>query len=307
MLTSFLPGLRQLRAPLAAGTIWLVALWIAWGRRHPGYGLPADFTADVDRLAGSLGAGAVLGALVFAAYCIGIVWTNLQYNVIAIGGVLLRRHTPQLAHRLATSRIIPNWRRRTLRSFTTADGYHAQLLGKLGMQRPDHTPSDPDTRRAVLRALEQDLEWVNTVVPDQAPALADQYARAQVESRFAAALAIPLPVCAVTFMVAVMPGWSGVLWGAVISAVGAYGLWWAAQSMRVHAVRIMLEAFHIGILHAPALTTLGLELWGPVEDPQQTVGDGNALPDTHQAVSEGIQQLRQRRNEGTGSSSRAAT
>ena len=42
MLTSVLPGLRELRAPLSAGFLWLLALWFAgvgvigWRAGHPG-------------------------------------------------------------------------------------------------------------------------------------------------------------------------------------------------------------------------------------------------------------------------------
>jgi len=265
MVTSFLPGLRQLRAPLAAGTVWLIALWIAWGRQHPDFGLPADFDADLDRAAGILGTGAILGGLLFAAYCIGMVWTSFQYDVIRNGGILLRRHVPRLAYRLTMVKLIPGSRSRILRSFTHQEGFHADLLELIGVKRPDQEPNDAAACTDIMAALADDLEWFLSVVPDRAPALANRYARVYGETRFAAALVVPLPVCAFVFLIAAVPGRPGVLWGLGVCVVGMYSLAWAAALTRVIAFRIMLQAVRLGVLELPALTAEGLRHWGPAD------------------------------------------
>lgn len=71
MLSSLMPGLRDLRAPLAAGFVWLVALWFLfepmWDRDREADGI----TGSANRLMSTLdliGQGVVLS---FAAYLIG--------------------------------------------------------------------------------------------------------------------------------------------------------------------------------------------------------------------------------------------
>jgi hypothetical protein len=69
MLTSILPGIRDLRAPLTAGYLWLLAAWIAFGdhlpRARPASGdKPVQAAFD---LAGFFGKGAVVAAITFTA------------------------------------------------------------------------------------------------------------------------------------------------------------------------------------------------------------------------------------------------
>jgi hypothetical protein len=71
---NILPGLRELRAPLASGYLWLVALWLAlshagWlpSKRPPGNGE----VARLWDLGGTLGKTTLLAAVTFIAYLIG--------------------------------------------------------------------------------------------------------------------------------------------------------------------------------------------------------------------------------------------
>src|SRR5688572_3660556 len=72
MLANLLPGLRELRTPLAIGWIWLIALWIASGRI-----LPSSEDTGIELLrqafstAALLGQATVIGALSFVAYLLG--------------------------------------------------------------------------------------------------------------------------------------------------------------------------------------------------------------------------------------------
>ncbi|MGI5155864.1 hypothetical protein [Microbispora sp. CA-102843] len=72
MLANLLPGIREIRAPLAAGYLWLSLIWLTWARNLP---LKADATgllADLYTLAGAVGLPAVSVAVSFAAYLIGV-------------------------------------------------------------------------------------------------------------------------------------------------------------------------------------------------------------------------------------------
>ena len=70
MLLNLLPGLRELRAPLAAGYIWLFAAWLAFNGDIPEPAGAADFFDQFE----ALGAAA---ALTFAAYLIGSFLSDL--------------------------------------------------------------------------------------------------------------------------------------------------------------------------------------------------------------------------------------
>ena len=72
MLTSVLPGLRELRAPLAAGFTWLAALWVIFSRHI------VDATSKDGTLIGrstsalsELGAGGLIAGASFVAYIVG--------------------------------------------------------------------------------------------------------------------------------------------------------------------------------------------------------------------------------------------
>jgi hypothetical protein len=85
MLASLLPGLRDLRTPLAVGYLWLIGLWMIIGE-------PVITTADdmpqgpfraAYLIAGTLGASVVLAALSFAAYLVGTMATfKISWNVL---------------------------------------------------------------------------------------------------------------------------------------------------------------------------------------------------------------------------------
>jgi hypothetical protein len=73
LLQQLLPGLRELRAPLMAGYLWLLGLWLLLRNAGPADGPVADMLADVIALATWVGKPATFVALTFIAYLIGIV------------------------------------------------------------------------------------------------------------------------------------------------------------------------------------------------------------------------------------------
>jgi hypothetical protein len=92
MLSSLLPGLRELRAPLAAGVLWLLALWFLAEPSLPTQDEATGLLASAYRLAeplSALGLGAALG---FTAFLVG------SLSVFVFSGVL-RRLIPTTATR----------------------------------------------------------------------------------------------------------------------------------------------------------------------------------------------------------------
>lgn len=78
MLTSILPGLRDLRVPLASGLLWLVVIWLFVYPMIPTKDEASGFGAEVYELFGALGGAALLGAVTFVAYILGIVFGKLS-------------------------------------------------------------------------------------------------------------------------------------------------------------------------------------------------------------------------------------
>jgi hypothetical protein len=71
MLTNLLPGLRELRTPLAVGWTLLAALWVGVGTFLPDKDKATGLLLSVYRVGNGLGRATVLGTLAFIAYLVG--------------------------------------------------------------------------------------------------------------------------------------------------------------------------------------------------------------------------------------------
>jgi hypothetical protein len=78
MLTNLLPGLRDLRAPLSAGYLWLAAGWLYFAPQLPSSVNDAQgVLKDIYRVIQASSPVTVAAGLTFAAYIIGIFFTGL--------------------------------------------------------------------------------------------------------------------------------------------------------------------------------------------------------------------------------------
>jgi len=76
MLLNLLPGLRDLRGPLATGFLWLAATWVLFRDMFdPTESPTGSLLSDIANLAGQVGTAASLAVLTFSAYLVGIVTT----------------------------------------------------------------------------------------------------------------------------------------------------------------------------------------------------------------------------------------
>jgi hypothetical protein len=75
MLASLLPGLRDLRAPLAVGYLWFLFAWLIVGDRLLDWAQSIPMAGDLQQLAGYAGKASTLGLTAFAAYLVGSVLT----------------------------------------------------------------------------------------------------------------------------------------------------------------------------------------------------------------------------------------
>ncbi len=91
ILSSILPGLREIRAPVAAGFLWMLFLWGLFGSHVPdsvhASGLLKNFY-DLGSLVGALGVGV---ALSFVAYLIGSLTEGTASRLVNLGFHRMRR------------------------------------------------------------------------------------------------------------------------------------------------------------------------------------------------------------------------
>src|SRR5262245_23912691 len=90
MLSSLLPGLPELRAPLAAGFVWMVAVWFVFEPRWDRGDRTSGFVASANRLIEVLNLLGQAVVLSFVAFLLG------SFSVFLFSRVLLARLHPSL-------------------------------------------------------------------------------------------------------------------------------------------------------------------------------------------------------------------
>ncbi len=92
MLASLLPGVRDLRAPLAAGYLWLLAVWLGFESRMPAReDLPDSVAAVIDACGGLTPLAAGI-AVSFLAYLLGVVVDGV-YQILFAPAATARGHS----------------------------------------------------------------------------------------------------------------------------------------------------------------------------------------------------------------------
>lgn len=80
MLASVLPGLREIRAPLAAGFVWLALVWVCFAAYVPNADEATGLLQRVYNLSAYAGVPSTLAVVTFVAYLVGATW-----EVTAVG------------------------------------------------------------------------------------------------------------------------------------------------------------------------------------------------------------------------------
>ena len=82
MPSNLLPGLRELRAPFAAGVLWVLAAWMAWEPHIPTEAMATGVASSVYRLRGLLQPVAAGAAAGFLAYLVGSLSVAISSDAI---------------------------------------------------------------------------------------------------------------------------------------------------------------------------------------------------------------------------------
>jgi hypothetical protein len=131
MLASLLPGLRTIRAPLAAGYVLLLAALLAFAPVYPSRSQATGVVADLYSLYDAAGKGPAFAAITFAAYLVGVVSVEVTWFAFAAANGVA-----QLAYSLISIR-------------------YRNLLGGIGRWLFALTPSGSSTkaRRSALETV----------------------------------------------------------------------------------------------------------------------------------------------------------
>jgi hypothetical protein len=225
MLLNLLPGLRDLRTPLAVGYLWLATGWLLFSGAFPSRAEATGLAASVYRFADVVGTGTALAVLSFVAYVLGAV-LSLQYLVRwALTAPWERRHndpgTIFRSHRMRglglgfvddnTFSAVVRAIRARIRAAVAADP--ADMRRIQGLAGIPGAPGSEDAEgiRVVIglyRRLQEELpELVTKLAIHDKDRLWEIYDRKSSEGEFRQAVSIPLTALVVTAAVVGSPWW----------------------------------------------------------------------------------------------------
>jgi hypothetical protein len=251
MLMNLLPGLRELRGPLATGYILICAVFVAFSGTilhadRSGTGVVRDIATAVT----SFGAGSALAILSFVAYLAGTIWLETVPRPLR----RLRRVAAEAAGSVVAARelaVIEDIVVETVRQavIDKAD-FRTEFRSRAGSGRDDDklaTTVDVNRHAFLVR---QELETLPTRLLGTEAAVWEAWDRLRTEGEFRDAVATALPlVCAAL-------AWR-VSWWWVLVAAASVVLWRMATRKYDEARALLIEAVRAGRLTLPELERVG--------------------------------------------------
>jgi len=248
MLNSLLPGLREIRTPLATGYLWLLTSWVIFSHQMPRQRPSAGPLASLWDLANYAGKGALLAALTFIAYLVGSLVEINPQRLWAYGGrpQWLSRLRDLLRHGVLNRlRVIP-FSDQAERDLVT---YSAEDLG---------TVIDGEYAAGkMMQSVMYEERQLATRLQAQNTELFGRYDRLLAESAFRLNVAPPLVV-----LLTVLTWQSSLATGMQVAltflALG-YGATLCSQAVMraVQSRDVIAQALVVGILESKSLTRLG--------------------------------------------------
>ncbi|SNY28212.1 hypothetical protein [Paractinoplanes atraurantiacus] len=263
MLNSLLPGLREIRTPLATGYLWLLNLWVLFGDRMPRQRPAAGPLAGLWDLAGYAGKGAVLAALTFTAYLVGSLVELNPQRLWAHGG------RPELLSRLRDL-----FRRGVLKR-VRAVPFSAQAERDLVTYSTEDLGKVIDSRWAATKLIQSVMHeerQLATRLQAQNAELFGRYDRLLAESAFRLNIAPPLVLllALLSWRSALPAGIQALL---IILSL-SYGAILVSQAVMraVQSRDVIAQALVVGILESKSLPRPVRSPDGAVGEPKPTVG-----------------------------------
>jgi hypothetical protein len=225
MLANLLPGIRQVRTPLATGYVWLLTFWL-WIPEQLKNTAPSDVPADIMRVVLYAGRIAEGIAISFAAYLIGalseplsVPFTQLGALVAAIGTSLtwpvirFRAHTTSyrindILHLLRFRyrlRIQEDDKRFSVENISVSIGQFSSVgindLMKFSSQSVEKGLIRPDAKRSYMEYLARQLPGQSNALLGKETELFSAYDRLISEYEFRVGITVPLSAFIITLAV----------------------------------------------------------------------------------------------------------
>ena len=258
VLASLLPGLRDLRAPLAAGYLWLLTLWLMVADSVPEESDATGVLVSIYRIGDVVSEFGIAVAVSFVAYLVGTISE-------AVTGIVRRQYLQYRFARQITDEIRRRRRARELpRPEPTPDDSYRHYLGSEVLSALDTYGVSPDRRKDVyLRTTQQryrntdrpalnvsperaarDLQLVRPRLMVDHTVLYGEYDRFQSEADFRNALLPPL-----TVLILVVAWKDHIVW--LVALLGLPLLWVQARELASQARATLAGAVISGRVESP--------------------------------------------------------
>jgi hypothetical protein len=248
MLAALLPGLRELRAPLAAGYLWLLAVWLAFADAFPSRDAATGALAHVYELndgARAIGLGV---ALSFLAYLVGA----LSEALLGVADRWLDRPFTSSRTRRSIELVVDE----RLREFVAELGFdrlqdllQEQLRGEFVLEGGDRNRQFGQLIRALEERIVRELDLVATRLIGNQAELYSTIDRLRAEAELRLAIAPPLVALSVFLAITEHVGWASATLAVAI-------LVWQGVRRRTKANDVIADALLLGPVEAPILERL---------------------------------------------------
>jgi hypothetical protein len=264
VLVSLLPGLRDLRTPLAVGYLWLIGLWLWFGDSFPrrAADVPDATLRSLFELSTAVGASVVLAAVSFAAYLLGtMLLVRFRWNVVCFEPMMTELNSIfKLGIPIARFFLkgygspLRNMRSQLDSQFEKKFG-GPQAADKLDALSPQQfatltgrrgaPPATGQTRVEVaVSAAECEMEEVGIRLQAANRDIWDTFDRCRAETEFRSAIVLPLSFIIVSATINHSWWW----------LVGMIAPWWLlvlAARKAIEATATLVQAISLGIVEPP--------------------------------------------------------
>ena len=260
MLTSILPGLRDLRTPLATGYLWLAASLVIFANWIPNRETESVVIARAFELGGAVGTTALLGATSFVAYLLGSALCAENIDIerryesmtkVPLLGKLVKEPALSRQTLLQYNELINSTFQQVVRNHDLTT-----MLQSVPMSRHLFDTEGQGDPQFVFDAMKRRVTGERSIIENRLHndklALWDDYDRENAEGQFRLSVCWPMTVLAIAIYVRIVieVGWSpGLILATIgllvamglIAAIAARGIQRFAKALEIIIVSICIE------------------------------------------------------------------
>jgi hypothetical protein len=268
LISNLLPGLRDLRTPLATGYLWLIFVWLLVHKQVPTSVATAKGPLkSLYEISDLVGKGAILTAVTFIAYLLGSLLTKPYSRPVHIDSKLTDedlyrglRTKPSGAEQFfsqdaAQSAVVQLISFIDSRLLDSKIGFrlHREVLEarRVPVIQEDDDPSAPilNMRAAYASSIVADFDWIGMQLEAKNRNFWDTYDRKTAEMDFRYSIVWPLAAIIVTI------SWqSSLLWLFLLAV--PFWLFLAALHLTAEVATILVQAISLGIVVPPVFEDL---------------------------------------------------